>query len=175
MSTNIYMKIECEDGKWLKGSSTAKGHEEEIEVVAWSHGFSQPTTAATKSVDQQATSRANHMDFSFTKFFDKASDDLCQACWTGQQLKKIEIRSYRASGSSDVGSGATEYLKVVMENVIVSSYSISGGGDELPIENLTLNYTIVSYSYLPVVFETGKTGDAAHIAHNLATNEVGGE
>jgi type VI secretion system secreted protein Hcp len=172
MATNVYMKITDENGKTLDGNSTAKGHEKQIEVVSWSHGFSQPTTAATKSADQQAVSRANHMDLNFTKFFDNSSDDITKACWTGAQMKEIILTCHRASGAADVGSAATDYLIITMEDVIISNYSISGGGDELPIENVTLNYTKIKYSFKPVSFEDGKAGSPVHITHDLSTNEV---
>ena len=173
MAGNVYMQMTGEAGGPIAGSSTAKGFEKWIEVVSWSHGFSQPTTAATKSVDQQATSRANHADFQFAKFFDAASDDICKASWTGAQMKQIVMKCYRASGSVDVGSGATEYLTITMDDVIISHYSLSGGGDELPIENITLNYTKIMYSYNQVDFETGKAGGKpVHITHDLSTNVV---
>jgi len=133
MSTNVYLELTSEAGKKLEGNSTAKGHEKKIEVMSWSHGFSQPTTAATKSSDQQATSRVNHSDLSFTKFFDNASDDILKANWTGAQLKTAIFQMFRSSGTTDVGSGATDYLQITLEDVIIAHYSISGGGDELPI------------------------------------------
>ncbi len=172
MATNVYMKITDEGSAVVEGNSTATGHAKEIEVLSWSHGFSQPTTAATKSSDQQAVSRADHMDFNFTKFFDNASDDLTKVCWTGAQLNEVVVTSHRASGSSDVGSEATDFLVITMEDVIVSNYSISGGGDELPIENITLNYTKIKYTFKPVEFETGKPGAQVAISHDLATNTV---
>lgn len=172
MSSNIFMTAKGEDGTEIKGSSTDEAHKEAIEVVSWSHAFSQPTTAATKSSDQQATSRANHMDFNFTKFFDNASDEFCKACWTGAQLEEVVMMCYRASGSTDAGGGATDYLMITMNDVIVSNYSISGGGDELPIESITLNYTKIEYKYKPVDMETGKAGSQVSISHDLGTNKV---
>lgn len=172
MSSNIYMKIETEEGKEIEGNSTAKGHEKWIELMSWSHGFHQPTTAATKSSDQQATSRANHSDLSCTKFTDASSSPLMHICWTGKQIDKITIECYRASGSDDVGGGSTDYLTILMEDVIIGNFSISGGGDELPIENITFNYTKITYTFKPVTFETGAGGDPIPISHDLSTNEV---
>ncbi|OQW96023.1 MAG: hypothetical protein BWK79_00325 [Beggiatoa sp. IS2] len=172
MSTNVYLEITSEEGKKLEGNSTAKGHEKKMEVASWSHGFHQPTTAATKSVDQQATSRANHSDLSFTKFLDNSSDDILKACWTGAQMKTAIFQMFRSSGSADVGSASTKYLEITLEDVIIANYSISGGGDELPIENVTLNYTKCTYKFAPVIFETGKAGDGVPISHDLSTNEI---
>jgi type VI secretion system secreted protein Hcp len=173
MSTNVYLEITGEDGKKFEGNSTAKGHEKKIEVVSWSHGFSQPTTAATKSTDQQATSRANHSDLSFTKFFDNASDDILKACWTGAQAKTAIFQCFRSSGADDTGA-STLYLQITLEDLILSHYSISGGGDELPIENVTLNYTKCEYQFIPVDFETGKAeaGKKVAVSHDLSTNTI---
>lgn len=172
MSTNVYLELTDESGNKYDGNSAAKGHEKKIEVVSWSHGFSQPTTAATKSADQQATSRANHSDLSFTKFFDNASDDILKACWTGQQQKTAIFQCFRSSGSTDTGSEATMYLQITLEDAIISHYSISGGGDELPIENITLNYTKCEYKFTPVDTKTAKAGSPVTISHNLKDNVI---
>ncbi len=172
MSTNVYLAMELEKGGKILGSSKDKGHVNAVEVVSWSHGFSQPTTAATKSSDQQATSRANHSDLSFTKFFDNASSAILKACWTGAQLKTAVFQMYRASGATEVGTGATDYLTISLEDIIISHYSISGGGDELPIENITLNYTKCQYTFKGVVKEDSSVKAQEPIIHDLATNEV---
>ncbi|HEY3572188.1 MAG TPA: type VI secretion system tube protein Hcp, partial [Thermoanaerobaculia bacterium] len=39
MAINSYIKL---DG--IDGGSSASGHEKEIEIMSWSHGFSQPTS-----------------------------------------------------------------------------------------------------------------------------------
>ncbi|MCP4701664.1 MAG: type VI secretion system tube protein Hcp [Gammaproteobacteria bacterium] len=172
MASNVYLILTDEKGKTLDGNSKAKGFVKAIEVVSWSHGFSQPTSAATKSSDQQAVSRANHADLSFTKFFDNSSDNILKACWTGQQIKTAVFQMFRASGSTDTGKSATEYLKIEMEDIIISNYSVSGGGDELPIENVTLNYSSVKYTFKEVDADKGTAGSAIPIKHDLATNEV---
>lgn len=171
MSTNVYLEITGEDGKKFEGNSKATGHEQKIEVVSWSHGFSQPTTAATKSSDQQATSRANHSDVSFGKFFDNASDDILKACWTGAQIQTAVFQCFRSSGADDTGA-STMYLQITLEDAILSNYSLSGGGDELPIENVTLNYTKCEYKFTPVNSADGKAGSPVIISHDLSTNKI---
>jgi len=169
--SNCYLEITDEAGTKFEGNSTATGHEKAIEVVAFNHGFDQPTTPATKSSDQQATSRAHHQDLTFSKYFDNASDDILKACWTGQQLQTAIFKFYRSSGSADVGA-STEYLMITLEDAIISHYSISGGGDELPMENITLNYTKAEYKFVPVDVETGKAGSPVMISHDLGTNAI---
>jgi len=154
----------------IKGESTDSKHPEWIEILGWSHSFSQPT-AAVRSSSGSTAEKANHSDLSFTKYLDNATDAILSTCWKGEQLKKATIECYRADGT-DVG---TKYLTIDMEFAIVSNYSISGGGGDIPLENISLSYGTVAYTYT----DTGKaTGDASGshkpVKHDLTTNKVEG-
>ncbi len=65
-----------------------------------------------------------------------------------------------------------EYLKIEMEHVIISNFSISGGAGDVPVENVSLDYGIVKYSYKPQKKADGSTGDPQHIKHDLETRKV---
>jgi type VI secretion system secreted protein Hcp len=60
-----------------------------------------------------------------------------------------------------------------MEDVIVSSYSISGGGGDVPVENLSLAYSKVTYKYDAKKKADAKSEGAQPIWHDLKTNKVG--
>lgn len=174
MSANVYMQIMDSSGTTIKGSSSDGTNTSWIEVVSWSHGFSQPTTATTKSSDVQATSRCNHMNFSFTKFMDAASNSITKACWNGQLLQSVTVQCFRSTPSSETtpGAGATDYLTILMKNVIIANYSISGGGDELPIEHITLDYAYIKYTHKTYDGSQKALGGDAHISHDLQTNTI---
>lgn len=164
MATNIFLKL---DG--IKGECTADGHADELEVLSWSHGFSQPTSSVRAS-SGSTVEKANHSDLSITKYLDSATDDLIKACWTGKQIKTAKIDCLRSDGAVD--NKHVEYLIIEMEEVIISNYSVSGGAGDLPIENISLNYGKIKYTYLPQKKDDGTGGAAEPISCDLTTLKI---
>ncbi|HWS71410.1 MAG TPA: type VI secretion system tube protein Hcp [Thermoanaerobaculia bacterium] len=167
MATNMYLKFETPA---IDGDSTAKGHEKEIEVLSWSHGFSQPTSATRSTAGAGTVEQAAHQNISFTKYLDSTTSSLLKYCWSGKQIGKATLTCYRASGAED--NKAVEYLKVVMEHVIISNLSISGGGGELPVENLSLDYGIIQYNYVDQKQADGSGSGNKPAKHNLETRSI---
>lgn len=165
MATNSYIKM---DG--IDGGSTSENHAKEIEVMSWSHGFSQPTSPVRSTAGSGSVEQANHSNFTFTKYIDSATDDLLKHCWTGKQIKTAVVTCYRADGNDK--NKPVEYLKIEMEHVVVSNYSISGGAGDVPVENVSLDYGVVKYTYLPQKKEDGTGGSAQPIKHNLETRTI---
>lgn len=79
-------------------------------------------------------------DISITKHVDKASALLLKACANGQHYKTVTITMRKAGG--------TQYLKITLTNVLISSYQTGGSGHSAqPTESLSLNFTKVEYQY----------------------------
>ena len=146
-------------------------HEKGIEVLSWSHGFSQPTSPTRSTAGGGTVEQANHSNLSFTKYLDDTTSTLLKHCWSGKQIGKATITCYRASGAGD--NKPVEYLKIIMEHVIISNYSVSGGPGDIPVENVSLDYGIIHYDYT-----SQKTADGAMlkasrpVTHNLETGVV---
>jgi type VI secretion system secreted protein Hcp len=116
MSTNMYLQL-----KDIKGEAEDKDHKDWIEILSWSHGFSQPASPIRSSTGS-TVERANHMDLSLTKYLDSATDDLLKACWSGKQIETGVLECYRADGNN----APIKYLKIEMEDIIVANYNLSG-------------------------------------------------
>jgi type VI secretion system secreted protein Hcp len=157
MSTNMFLKLDS-----IEGESSAAGHEKEIEILSWSHGFSQPTSSVRAS-SGSTVEKVNHSDITITKYLDSATDDILKMCWTGKQIKTAVITCLRSDGAVD--NKYVVYLKIEMDEIIISSYSISGGGGDLPVENVSLNYGKIKYTYMP-------QKQAQPISYDLLTNKV---
>lgn len=164
MATNIYLKL---DG--IEGECRAKGHEKEIEILSWSHGFSQPTSSVRAS-SGACVEKANHSDINVTKYLDSASDDILKSIWSGKLVKTAVITCYRSDGSES--NEHVEYLKIELDEVIISNFSISGGAGDIPIENLSLNYGKIKYTYTPQKEEDGTGGSAQPISCDLVLNKI---
>jgi type VI secretion system secreted protein Hcp len=158
MATNMFIKFE---NPGVTGSSAVPGHVGEIEVLSWSHGFGQPTSATRSSAGSET---ATHQSLTFTKYLDHATDDLLKLCWAGKQIGKATLSCYRADGAHD--DKPVEYLRITMEHVIISNYSVSGGPGDVPVENVSLDYGIIQYTYVDQ-----KQGDSS-AKYDLKTKAV---
>ena len=166
MATKMYIKFE---NPTIDGGSGDSKHKKEIEVMSWNHGFSQPTSAVRSTAGGGTVEQANHMDFSFTKYLDSASDDLIKLCWTGKHIGTGTFTAYRSDGVADA---PVEYLKIVMEGAVVSNYSVGGGMGDLPVENISLNYATVQYTYLSQDKEKGTGSGNQPVKHDLVQGKV---
>ena len=166
MATHMFIKFETPD---IDGGSAMKGHEKEIEVISWSHGFSQPASSVRSAAGGGTIEKADHGDFNFTKYMDSATDDLLKYCWNGKHIGKAIFKAYRADGEKTPGA---LYLQIEMESVVVSSYSTGGGGGDIPSESISLGYNKVTYTYKGQDKDKGAEGKQQVTYADLKAGEV---
>jgi len=142
MATNMYLKFE---GPAIAGGATAPGHQGEIELLSWSHGFAQPASP-TRGGGGGSVEQANHSNLTFSKYLDVATNEMQKYCWGGRQIEKATITCLRSEGPAD--DRPVVYLSITMQHVVISNYSISGGPGDLPVENVSLDYGIIQYNYI---------------------------
>ena len=135
MAGAIFLEI---DG--IKGESHFKGHEGQIDVEAWSWGITQP--ASTHTGSGAGSGRANVSDISIQHKLDKASPNLAKYCFTGKHISKATLVQREAGGDETV-----PYLKVTLQDLIISSYNSGSGGEGKPIESITLNFAKIDVDY----------------------------
>lgn len=145
-TTAIFIKI---DG--IEGESEYKEHEKEIDVESISWGMSQPSTMALGGGG--GAGKATVRDLSFNHFVDKASPNLMLYCLQGKHVAKATVSVRKAGGEKPL-----KYLKIEMEDIIVSNVSVScSEADERPIESVSLSFAKVKFEYQA----QDKTGKAA--------------
>ena len=148
----------------IPGEARDEGHKDEIDVLSWSWGLSQPgsdatdpaggvTDPATGAVAPDGASVAVS-DFSLTKYIDKASPKLYVALASREEIPEVRF-TVQAQGAKK-----TEYLVITMTKVIVTSASNGGGGDgDRPTESITLNFAAVKVVYQELDPEGAPVGD----------------
>ena len=89
--------------------------------------------------------------------------------WTGQHIPTAKIECYRSDGAT---GDAVKYFIIDLEQVVVSNYSISAGQGDIPVENVSLSYGKVTYTYDSQKEDDGTAEGAQPISHDLKTNVV---
>ena len=158
MAVDMFIKIGAVDGE-----SVDSKHKKDIDVLAWSWGASQSGT--THVGTGGGAGKVNVQDLSFTKYVDAASHALLLACCKGTHYDKAVLVVRKA------GDDPLEYIKITMEDLIVTSISTGGsGGEDRLTENVTLNFGKVTFAYTPQDSKGTVAGDKT-FAWNIAEND----
>ena len=139
MANDMFLKF---NDAGYEGESKDKTHAGEIDVLGWSWGES--NSGSMGFGGGAGSGKVNFQDFSFTMRTCKASPNLFDACATGTHITGALLTARKA------GKTQQEFLKITFGELLISSYSVSGGGgDELPLESITFNFANVEISYAP--------------------------
>lgn len=138
----------------VPGQTQLDGYADHMELFSFSHGISQNVTANVSNTDR-TTGRPNHQDFAVTKDVDKASPSLLQGCNEAKVYSEVMI----TVGRNDSGK-VVKLFTFKLEDAVISSISMSGGGGGKPIESITWNYAKIEWTYFAQKEEGGAGGNA---------------
>jgi type VI secretion system secreted protein Hcp len=148
----VDMFIEIGD---IKGEAKDKTHKDKIDVLAWSWGVS--NSGSAHHGGGGGSGKVNVQDLSFTKYIDKSTPALQLACCNGKHFDKALLIVRKA------GESPLEYIKVTMNEVMVSSVSTGGsGGEDRLTENVTLNFAKVKLEYTEQEAKGGKAASSEY-------------
>jgi len=149
----------------ISGESIDDKHADWIDVLSFSHGISQP--AGTSDIIR-STERSEHMDFIITKELDKSSPKLALFCCNGTHVTEVVIEVCRADTSE-------KYMQYTLTDVIVSSISQSGSSQDSarPVEEVSLRYGRIDWSYTETDYMTGKPKGNVEAYWDVETNKGG--
>lgn len=123
----VFIKFDGVDGE-----SNDAQHRAYSDVLSWSWG----STANSKSTCVQ--------DFHFVKEVDKSSPVLLM-----DQVRGKFYPTVRLAVTADFSDqGRVEYIILEFKNVRMSSHSTNSNADSLPVEQVSLNFEEVTYTYI---------------------------
>jgi type VI secretion system secreted protein Hcp len=158
MAVDMFLKLGD-----IKGESLATDHVDEMELLSWSWGCSQ--TGSTHSGTGGGTGCAQVQDLTICKYVDKSTPTVVQACCAGTHMPEALLTLRKAGGNSPV-----EYLKIKLNEVLVSSHAFGAGGGDEVMETITLNFAQFNMEYQPQDNTGAKKGGAVtgkwHIPKN---------
>jgi type VI secretion system secreted protein Hcp len=168
----------------IKGESQDDKHKGEIDIYSFSFGAAQHGSFAAGGGGGSGKVKFN--DFKIQKSLDAASPKLFLACANGQHFDKAVLTCRKA------GKDKQEYLIITFKTLLISSYSVSGGGpgspheggldnsaargtqaaaaDTAPVEHCTLNFSEVAFSY-KTQNPDGTLGGATSGGWNISTQK----
>jgi len=141
MASAVFLKITTPD---VAGESTDDKHPGEIELLSFGHGLTMamgPRSTAGSATIQ----KASHQDISLMKYVDKSTPELQKGICLGTHYGQAVISINKTDGAG----GMIPYLVYTLNDVVISSSQVSGDGQSLPIESVTLNYGKVKWEYAP--------------------------
>ena len=135
----------------IKGEATEQGHKEWVIIESMSDNISRSIPQGAKD-QQRARGETSLADVNLVRQLDKSSVKLKEACANGTFFPEVEIHF-----CTQVKNKQEPYLLYKLKNVIVTSYSFNGNasGDPVPIENVTLGFSEVEWTYVLVDPNTG--------------------
>ncbi len=157
-AVDYFLKIEGIEGE----SSDAK-HKGEIELSSWSWGEKQSGTHASGAGG--GAGKVAMDDFRFTMHVNKATPKLMLACASGEHIKKATLVCRKA------GKDQQEYMKIVLSDLLVSSYSTGGSASSsvVPVDQIAMNFAKIEFEYKEQKGD-GTLGGAVKAGWDLKSN-----
>ena len=147
----------------IKGTSAMTAFTDKIECLSYSHGVSIQVTGDTSN-SERTSGKPNHQDFHITKYVDQSTPLLNQNCCMGQNLGQTTI----TIGRNDAGA-FLPLIVYTLNDTVISSVSVGGGGGGKPVETLSLNYSAIKWQYTVQKEAGGQEGQVPG-SWNVATN-----
>ncbi len=131
-AVDYFLKI---DG--IQGESKDERHKDEIDIESFSWGETQSGTFGAGGGG--GAGKVSVQDFHFSMLINKASPALFLACAQGNHIKNAILTCRKG--------GREEFLKVTMNDVLVSSFQTGGAEGVVPTDQISLNFAMIEVEY----------------------------
>jgi type VI secretion system secreted protein Hcp len=154
---DIHLKIDGVDGE-----STIKGFEKQIDITSFQLGAHMQGTGSQGG--GMSAGKVSYSDVVITKMLDKASPMIFQKCSKGDHIPSALLSFKKAGGKAE------EYLKIKLEDLLITSISVSGSdGGGNPMESVSMHFDKITMDYKEQKAD-GTLGGAASFTHSIKQN-----
>jgi type VI secretion system secreted protein Hcp len=161
MASDIFAKIGD-----IKGESLDDKHKDEIEVLSFSWGVTNPGSVSHGGGGGGGGGKATFQDLSFIHKIDKASPLLMKACATGAHLKEATITHRKP------GKGQQDYLIIKLNDIIITGVTDGVASGEAGSETVGLAFAKIDLEYKPRKAD-GSFEPGIHFKYDLKANKEG--
>ena len=141
-----YLKFDGVDGE-----AVDKDHKGWIDIESFSQTITRENSDSTSANFRGAATLG---DIVVAKELDKSSPKLAESLLIGKVFPKVEIHLTSSAGAT--------YYAYELTNVMVTSYSISGDADQIPMEEFSLNFGEIKVTYTEMDSEGNKKGNVEY-------------
>ncbi|MBB5211387.1 Hcp family type VI secretion system effector [Microbulbifer hydrolyticus] len=145
------------------GNVTAKGYENWIEVDSFSFGVGRGISMEAGAVANREATRPSLSEVTVTKRIDAASGGLFKSSVTGDEGVKVEIHVVQTGANS-----VEKFAVYTLEDVLISSYSISASAGGAPAESISLSFAKIEAD-LAHADKTNKNPKNMRVGYDLTT------
>lgn len=146
-----YIKFDGVDGESLH-----RDHSKWSDLMSFSQMIHKPGAGGTGA--QRRRGSVMLEDLQCAKLLDKSSPKIAEAVCKGKVFPKVEIEVT----VSTTDEGQATYYRYELKNVLVSSYSVSGGSQDKPAENFSLNFEEIKTTYTEMDSKGKKKGNVEY-------------
>lgn len=125
----------------IKGLAKVTGHENWLNMGSMQFGVGRSIAIQAGGGAKRDSSSPSLSEVTFSRESDQASPELFYQACGGVSLGTCTIHILQT-----IGNETKVFLEVLLEDAMISSYSVSSGGDN-PSESLSVNFTKCSYQY----------------------------
>jgi len=143
-----YIKFDGIDGEALD-----KGHKAWSDLFSCSQVIHRAGGGATGAARRRGSAQIE--DIRCAKLLDKASNKIAESVCLGKIFPKVVIEFC----ADTTNAGRETYFKYELKNVMVTSYSVSGGANDKPHEDFSLNFEEIKCTYSEVDEKGSKKGN----------------
>jgi type VI secretion system secreted protein Hcp len=125
----------------VDGEAQDKDHKGWCDLLSFAQVIHKIGGGATSTARRRGDTQFE--DIQISKLLDKSSPKLAEALAKGKVFPKVEIHTT----ASYTDSGRVTYYAYELKDVMVSSYSVSGGSEDKPSEAMSLNFEEIKVTY----------------------------
>lgn len=152
---DFYLKIDTIEGESIvtEGQNDAGVLNKACQIQSWSFGASNAGSAGIGT--GMGTGKVSLQDFHFVIKNGKASVPLFLACCKGNHIEKATLSCRKTGG----GGTPYTYYRVIFEDLVISSFQVGGseGSSDLPMEQISFNFTKITHNYYEQETKGGMT------------------
>jgi len=161
MAVDMFLVLKGVEGET---ADAVYSKEKAMDLLAWSWGMSQSGT--THQGTGSGSGKVHVQDISLTKYVDRASATLSLFCCNGKHIESGKLIVRKA------GENPLDYLKVELNDIIVTNVSTGGSGSEDRLtEHVSINFGKFKMIYQQQNAKGGKEGGPVECAWDIAKNE----